>query len=153
MCTDFMIRKCVEATRLGNVNAFDNSLKCTAVIITKATEHCSTSVCSRHKHYITNSVSKPHDGLEGRLCLSLTGVSRWLTSCRPLSHEVLCAPYLVSSRYLAVREPSTKHGSRYTGCLKATVPRNDTEDPTGTDTQPKESYKSKSGPQRISRWV
>ena len=46
---------------------------------------------------------------------------------------MLCEPYLVSGRYPAVHKPSTTHGSRYTGCLKATVPLHGTGDPTGTD--------------------
>ena len=149
MWTDSIIRKCEQASWLGNVNILHNSWMCIAVTITKDSQHCSKFVCSRHKHYITDSVSKPHNGLAGRLCLSLTGVSRWLTTepggavrtifgVRPLS---------------AAREPSTTHGSRYTGCSKATVPRHGTCDPTDTDIQLDESYSSKSGPQRIFKWT
>ena len=59
---------------------------------------------------------------------------------------MLCEPYLVSGRYPAVLEPSTTRGC-YTGCLKATVPRHGTDDPTGTDIELDENYKSKFGPQ------
>jgi hypothetical protein len=149
MCTGFMIRKCEQVPCLGNLNIIHNLITYTGVIITEDSEDYSTFVCSRHKYYVTNSVSKPHNGLEGRLSVLV------LNRCVTLTHQLSSTePEGVLRTIFGVRPLSGcsrtfhyTHGSRYTACLKATVPRHGTRDPTGTNTQLKESSKSKSGPQ------